>query len=143
MSCASSSTVPSGLVHHVDALDHGQEGLGGIEVRGGVLDPDDLGELPLVVGRVVAEMHHGDELHRDPAGLLRRLGLDDQGGVVLVVVGVDAVEGHRGQSRHLSSASAGGGVVLVADQPGDEIVVGLAGQAVLAEVAVPDGPWSR
>jgi hypothetical protein len=40
------------IVHHVDALNHGQERLGGIEVRGGVLDPDDLGELPLVVGRL-------------------------------------------------------------------------------------------
>ena len=31
------------------------EGVRGIEVRGGVLDPDDLGKLPLVAGRVVAE----------------------------------------------------------------------------------------
>ena len=49
-----------------------------------------------MVCRVVAEMHHRDELPGDPAGELRLFRADDQGGVVLVVVSVHTVARHRG-----------------------------------------------
>jgi hypothetical protein len=42
-------------INQLDALHHGREGLGRIEAGGGLLHPDDLAKLVLLIGSVAAD----------------------------------------------------------------------------------------